>query len=152
LKQAISDSKGESALSYLFNDSIPGMVIIGGPGQRKIHLILLEYYKSQEEYEADMTELKKIINKTSKSISCHPHKLVHWIMSENRPFLEKYIDLFILKTLKMWLSQRSFSERLLSKGKFSSAFGSDIDLVELSLSLAGACLSKNYRQPIFNWQ
>lgn len=123
--------------------------------------ILLKFYKSQEEYEADMTELNKLINETSQSISHHPHKLIHWLIRKNKSFWEKYLDSSIIQKLKKWLSQRCFSEGLLYRCIYRRNFTSDIGLVELSLSLAEACLSNNKNPLIdgdfeyasfFNWQ
>lgn len=94
---------------------------------------LFEYYEFEEQFETDVEELNKLVNKNSENVSNHPHKLCFWIDSGFDPITEEFLDLGILNPIKEWFQDRGFSKIALNM--YSMEVISDLELFDVSLKI-----------------
>ncbi|MCK4543505.1 MAG: hypothetical protein KAU17_14840, partial [Spirochaetales bacterium] len=104
---------------------------------------LYEHYKTEEQYREDIEELNDLINRNSKNIRNHPHKLLTWIDYNCDPTIEKFLDQEILSEVKGWFQNRGLSGKACSltyKGIIS-----DLELYELALEIVDKQLAERQK-------
>jgi len=95
---------------------------------------LYKHYTSEEQYEKDIEELNEVINKKSRKIKNHAHKLFIWLDSNFEPEIEKFLDLEILNHLKDWLKSHSLTESVFDYWSIN-VIDDDIEICKLALEV-----------------
>jgi len=105
---------------------------------------LYEQYKSEEQYREDIEELNDLINRNSKKIKNHPHKLLAWIDYNFDPTIEKFLDQEILSEVKGWFQNRGLSGNACSLTY--KRIISDLELCELVLEIIEKQLAERQKR------